>query len=581
MAASLTVRLVDGVAERRRFDELMDAHHWLGASLTGATMRYVAVSQGRWVALVGFGSAALKVTVRDQMLGWTAEQRYRRLRHIANNQRFCVLPEGRAPNVASATLGAVLRRVSADYLERRGYSIVAVETFTDPSRHRGTCYQATNFRQVGVTSGWSRNSRDVWTRNGKPKTYWFYPLAGDVPRLLTSDSDHPEFNRRVRRQMSDADLNEINLDGEDGLLSYLADVPDARRGQGKRHSMRSILSIAALATISGCRDEDAIVDFAKDLSQDVLARVDARCDKKTGELIPPSKTTFRRVIGAIGVEEFTAQVGQWLSIRAGGHARRVIAVDGKALRGSKQSDGSRTMLLGAMDHDSAIVLAQTEVQTHKTNEITRFKPLLDSVDDLSGVVVTADAMHCQRGHAEYLFDRGAHYIFGLKGNQRTLLVAAETIPDESYSVVHETVERGHGRIDRRYVRAAPVPDGFKFPHANQIVEVVRHRSDLADKPVSASTSYYVTCLTADEATTSDLAAMIRGHWKIENCNHWVRDVTFDEDRSQMRVGNGPMILSALRSLAIGAIRLAGHTNIKKATAWIGRDITRALAILAL
>lgn len=132
--------------ERARFDGALDEHHWLGHALVGETMRYVAVdSSGEWLALVGFGAAALACKPRDAYIGWSDEAHFRRLRYVTNNQRFCVLPAGRRTNLASFVLAATLRRLSRDYEARWGHPVVMVKTFVDPARHVGICYQAAGF----------------------------------------------------------------------------------------------------------------------------------------------------------------------------------------------------------------------------------------------------------------------------------------------------------------------------------------------------------------------------------------------------------------------------------------------------
>ncbi len=152
---TLVVRPIER-GEVGRFNRELDQHHWLGHRLVGETMRYVAEADGRWVALLGFGSAAYQCRTRDQHLGWSAGMRRRRLQLVVNNQRFCVLPEGRRPNLASQVLGQALRRVNADYEVAYGHPVLAVETFTDPERHRGTCYAAANFKRLGETQGYGR-----------------------------------------------------------------------------------------------------------------------------------------------------------------------------------------------------------------------------------------------------------------------------------------------------------------------------------------------------------------------------------------------------------------------------------------
>ncbi len=124
-------------------------------------MRYVALEGDVWVGLVGFGSAALSLAARESYVGWSEQVKNRRLRYVVNNQRFCVLPDGRRPNVASAVLARTLRRLSGDFEAAYGHPVLLVETFTDPARHSGVCYQAANFVSVGETSGYHTNCQVV------------------------------------------------------------------------------------------------------------------------------------------------------------------------------------------------------------------------------------------------------------------------------------------------------------------------------------------------------------------------------------------------------------------------------------
>jgi hypothetical protein len=172
--AGLVVRPIMS-GELERFNAELSAHHWLGHRLSGRVLRYVATVEGVWVALVGFGSAALSCPVREELLGWDPELRLRRLGLITASQRFCVLPAGRRPGLASAVLGGCLRRLPADHLAVWGHPVLVVETFTDPSRHTGSCYAAAGFTPVGPSAGYARN-RGTKIRHGRPKVYWLRPL---------------------------------------------------------------------------------------------------------------------------------------------------------------------------------------------------------------------------------------------------------------------------------------------------------------------------------------------------------------------------------------------------------------------
>ena len=150
----------------------------------------------------------------------------------------------------------------------------------------------------------------------------------------------------------------------------------------------------------------------------------------------------------------------------------VLAVDGKTVRGARAGDGTAPHLLACLDHGSGTVLAQLEVGA-KTNEITRFAGLLGRPGDLTGVLVTADALHAQREHATWLAERGAHYLVTVKGNQPGLLRQLRALPWKDVPAGHVQDSRGHGRIEKRIVKAVTVAAGIAFPHAAQAIQVTR------------------------------------------------------------------------------------------------------------
>ena len=175
-------------------------------------------------------------------------------------------------------------------------------------------------------------------------------------------------------------------------------------------------------------------------------------------------------------------------------------------------------------------------------------------------------MHAQRAHAEYLVgSRGAHYVLTVKRNQPHLHSQLKRLPWRDIPVGHVTRDRGHGRIERRTLKVTTVEAGLLFPHAVQAVQIVRRRRPLKGKKRwSTETVYAITSLTPAHAGPIELAAIIRGHWSIENSLHWVRDMAYDEDRSQTRTHNGPRVMAGLRNLAITILRLTGTINIAEA-----------------
>jgi predicted transposase YbfD/YdcC len=347
------------------------------------------------------------------------------------------------------------------------------------------------------------------------------------------------------------------LDGDRArLLPVLAAVPDPRARRGVRHRLAAILGLAVCAVLAGARSFTAIAEWAADADQGTREALGV-----TG--VVPCESTFRRTLQHLNADALDDVAGAWAEQRTTPvhGARRVIAVDGKTLRGSGTASQPGRHLLAALDHGHSVVLGQVDVRA-KTNEIPMFATLLDRID-LTGAVVTAHALHAQRAHAEYLAgQRGAHYLITVKGNQPGLRAQLAGLPWRQVSVAHDTREKGHGRAERRTLKIAAVAAGLAFPHAAQAIQIVRRRRPLTGKKCATETMYAVTSLTAAQARPAELAAIIRGHWLIEDRLHW--DVTYDEDRSQVRTGNGPRVMASLRNLAITVLRLSGETSIAAA-----------------
>jgi predicted transposase YbfD/YdcC len=363
-----------------------------------------------------------------------------------------------------------------------------------------------------------------------------------------------------------------------GLPAALAAVPDPRARRGIRHRLAVVVTAAVCAVVAGYRSYAAIGEWVADLPADTAMLLGIDADRR------PSEAMIRRLLQAIDPDLLAAAIGTWLATRIptpATESRRAIAVDGKTLRGSRTRDSTARHVLAAADQHTGIVLASTDVDT-KTNEITRFATLLEHLDDLRGVVVTADALHCQRDHVAYLAERGAHWILTVKGNQPSLHQQLAGLPWRLVPDADRHATRGHGRREIRTLKILSVSTGIDFPNAAQAMQIRRRRRRL-DEPrrFTTETVYAITDLLVHQAKPTHLADWIRGHWSIENKVHWVRDVTYDEDRSQIRTGTGPQVMAAIRNAAIGVLRLAGATNIAAANRHHARNANRPLALLGI
>jgi predicted transposase YbfD/YdcC len=367
-----------------------------------------------------------------------------------------------------------------------------------------------------------------------------------------------------------------------GLLQALTAVPDPRDPRGRIHPLPGLLAIAIAAVVSGSSRVVEIVEWAADLPDVAWDRLGATRDAFTGARRVPDDSTLSRVLTGIDADALDAAVCRWLLGRAGlaGAGRRVIAVDGKTLRGSGPA-GAQVHLLAALDQAEQIVLAQIDVDG-KTNEISRFVPLLQGLD-LAGAIITADALHTQREHARWLAEeKNAGYVFVVKRNQPRLYRQVKALPWAKIPTLDATRDRGHGRYDIRQLQAVTClgPLALDFPYAVQALRIRRRRYNAAIDRWSTVTVYAITNLAAAQATPEELTDWLRGHWAIEVLHH-IRDTTYREDASRLRSGNAPRVLATLRNTAISLLRLNGVTSIAPALRRNGRDPYRSLRLLGL
>ena len=404
--------------------DCLNRYHYLGCrGIAGRSLRYVATVGSRWVALLGWGSAALKCTVRERYIGWDDETKIKRLYLVVNNVRFLVLPGESKRNLASKVLSLNLKRLSGDFQAVYGHPVYLAETFVDVSKYRGTSYQAANWRYVGMTQGWSRSSHRYY-RNDRPKAVYVYRLSKRATEILCGDFIAYDFER-VGREGS---MKEVMKFPVEALMGEIQQVEDPRKKRGIRHQVAVVLGIAVCAVVCGARSFRAIGDWAQALRQRDLKRFGSKREEA------PSEPTIRRVVQSIDAEEFDRRIGQWV-MRQRLVQGKGLAIDGKTLRGSRDGEGTAAVhLLSAVVHKEGIVVGQQRVDS-KTNEITRVKPLLEQLD-IEGGVLTADALLTQKEIAEYVVtEKHAEYVFTVKGNQPRLL---DDISEVEFKKKHRT-----------------------------------------------------------------------------------------------------------------------------------------------
>jgi predicted transposase YbfD/YdcC len=379
------------------------------------------------------------------------------------------------------------------------------------------------------------------------------------------------------------------------LLGLFAGVSDGRVGQGRDHPVAAVLALAAAAVVAGMKGYTAITGWVADVPPAILADLYLRGGAAPAP--PPSKTTIWRVLTDADTEAFDAAVGTWLMNLAGfttpatasrdtgeeerSRALMQVRLDGKAIRGARDADGNQVGLLAALvgpDAASSVVAAQAEVGK-KTNEVPMAAVVLGQID-LTGKIVTADALHPVKATANHIHEHGGEFVLPVKENRQALFDALDALPWGQVPIAHTATDKGHGRITTRTIQVLPAPDNLPFPHVSQVFLIERHVTDLAGKPVSAVAALGVASPEPGRADPAALAGYVREQWSIESL-HWIRDTLYQEDKSQVRTRSGPRIMAGLRNLAIGALSLAGRTDVTEATRWAGRSMDRPFTILGL
>lgn len=367
------------------------------------------------------------------------------------------------------------------------------------------------------------------------------------------------------------------------LIEVFAAMPDFRKPRGKRHPLAAIFALACCAMLCGARSYSAIAEWGRNYGTRIAQALGFTHST-------PCAATLHTIFRHVDRDEFEAHLGTWADSIVGSlpdaPARRgpVVALDGKTLRGSKKQGAPGTHLLSALAHQVGVTLAQHAVDD-KTNEITAVETLLQRLV-LDGRIVTMDALLTQRHVAQTIVDKGGDYVMIVKENQPQLRADIELVftlpPVGDRQDTARTVDLGHGRIEQRNLTTSEALVGYSdWPGLAQVFELGRHVLSQKTGEERVEVVYGVTSLSPARATPGRLLALVRGQWQIENQLHWVRDVTFDEDRSQVRCGNIPHVMAALRNTTIGLLRWAGYTNIAAACRRLAAQPGQALALIGI
>lgn len=320
--------------EQERFNALLSGHHYLGCpAFIGETIKYVALFQGQWVALLSFSSAALKTHARDRWIGWQTCFHMERLYLIANNTRFLILPGCSKKNLASKVLSRCLKRISKDWADKFGHPILMVETFVDPTRFLGTSYLAGGWSELGFTKGYRKNNNQYF-QHGQPKRIFIKPPRSRSREILR----HPMLREPYRRGVSQVKFNDKQIKS---LFECIDHISDPRSFQGLRHHKFPLIAICVSATLCGAEGFASIFDWANNLNKTMKRRLKVKYAK--GDYVVPSKSTIRRLLISIDPDALNSVLSSWIQKLE--NFNSPIAIDGKTMRGTSKKKDHRPMYL--------------------------------------------------------------------------------------------------------------------------------------------------------------------------------------------------------------------------------------------
>lgn len=331
-----------------RYRALMAEHHYLGDSpKIGHTLWYIVTYEQVWVALLSFSASALKCGVRDRWIGWDFRNQYGRLKLVANNSRFLILPEWHFHNLASKILSLCQKRIVSDWQQRFAQPLLLLETFVDPTRFHGTIYRAANWTCLGKTRGFRRTTEGYSKQTESQKLVFIYPLRSDARIHLSAPVLNPIYQTGALN-MSLAANQMITLP------DFFSDITDPRRDQGRRHSLPTVLAISAGAVLCGMAGYKAIAGWADDLGQKARARFG--CRRANGRYIVPSESIIRDVLVRVAPDALDAGLRKWHAVY--GNQDQALAVDGKTMCNAIDDEGNQAHIMSVIGHETAACYAQ-------------------------------------------------------------------------------------------------------------------------------------------------------------------------------------------------------------------------------
>jgi predicted transposase YbfD/YdcC len=358
------------------------------------------------------------------------------------------------------------------------------------------------------------------------------------------------------------------------VYEILDAVPDPRGKHGLRYELSFLLTCLLAALLCNCNSTEAVAQWCREHVQWLRQLFGTRA------FLTPSGSLYRKLLPRLDVQTVEEVLGRWVQATLHAAVDEPIALDGKTVRGARTGEQAAPHLLSFCTHDSQETLFQVRV-SEKTNEIPVAKAVLPTLP-IAGRVVTADALHTHADFMQLTHTEHGKSLLTVKQNQPTLYANLATYfadPQACYQQA-ETWDRHRGRVEHRVIRTSHEMNAYlapEWPLIAQVAEVTRTVTCKGE--TSTEVVYLITDLSPQEASPLRLLSLVRGHWGIENRSHYVRDVSFQEDRSRLRTGNAPQLLATFRNLAISLIHRVGSSQISATRRSFSYHPHQALALL--
>jgi predicted transposase YbfD/YdcC len=378
------------------------------------------------------------------------------------------------------------------------------------------------------------------------------------------------------------------------MSECIAGVPDWRKEKGKRFEWSYLLMLIVSALMAGQHTLTDMMEWLTSHEDELVARLQPRRRQM------PSLSTLWRTLVHVDIETLEARVAAYMRyldesdpvpgsvLTQAGERLQGQALDGKTICGASTAQ-EKVHLVSVVRHESATVLAQTQVPK-KRDERAAAKLLFARVP-LAGRVTTLDALHTQRWEARQILAEGGHYLMVVKANQRLLYediqLAFSALPpttaceQEFWAYErHETMNRGHGRWERRTLESTTALNEYvEWPGVAQVLRRTCWRQDLSTQAVTQEMHFGITSLNRHTVTLAHVEQFWRWHWTIENGLHYIRDVSMGEDASRLRTGHAPQALAIFRNALISLLRSEGWSFMPNAFRHYRKHVQNSLHLL--